>query len=508
MTAVLLAPGPACVVYDGIRVRTVDPAADRPPTEIESPVKAHLLDGTTVVYPDGVVVGPDALRGRGTRHDVGLRTTGEAGIVPLDSVAAMEAFPGNFDPARTVVYSLAGTALGIFGGAALMVALFGSCPTVYADSAGTAVLQAEAFSTSIAPLFESRDVDRLAARPDADGRLVLEVRNEALETHYVNHLELLEVRHARDERVVPDERDRPLAVGGMLPAARVLDRAGRDLSRVLARADGRVFASDEGSISRATARDLEDWIDVVVPVPAGVDSLALVLRARNSLLGTVLLYDVMLGPRGAGAVDWVGRDLARLGEAGRLGRWHHARMGMRVEVAGAEPVAVARIGDAGPIAWKDVAVVVPAPAGDSLRIRLRFAADAWRIDRLEVATRVRRPEVRSIPLTGLHAPDGGEPPEARNAVAAPDEAYVATTPGQRYALVFETGPAPDAGGRTFLLAAQGYYIEWIRGDWIRRATERGPFVPGDDALVRALARWGEVKDSFEERFYASRVPVR
>src|SRR5678809_654746 len=73
---------------------------------------------------------------------------------------------------------------------------FGSCPTFYRDSAGTPVLEAEGFSYSIAPLFEARDVDRLRARPGSDGKLALEVRNEAFETHFLNHLELLEATAA------------------------------------------------------------------------------------------------------------------------------------------------------------------------------------------------------------------------------------------------------------------------------------------------------------------------
>jgi hypothetical protein len=55
-----------------------------------------------------------------------------------------------------------------------------------------------------------------------------------------------------------------------------------------------------------------------------------VLRARNSLLNTVLLYDVMLGARGARALDWVGSDLERVGPALELGNWYATRMGMRV----------------------------------------------------------------------------------------------------------------------------------------------------------------------------------
>src|SRR5207249_4812997 len=88
---------------------------------------------------------------------------------------------------------------------------FGNCPTVYADSAGTWALQAEGFSYTLGPAFETRDVDRLGIRPDRDGKIRLEVRNEALETEYFNQLELFEVRHAADETALPDRDGAPLA---------------------------------------------------------------------------------------------------------------------------------------------------------------------------------------------------------------------------------------------------------------------------------------------------------
>ena len=71
------------------------------------------------------------------------------------------------------------------------------------------MLEAEAFSYSIAPMFESRDVDRLAVGVDDQGEVRLEVRNEALETHYINHFELIEVGHASHEQVVRIPREGP-----------------------------------------------------------------------------------------------------------------------------------------------------------------------------------------------------------------------------------------------------------------------------------------------------------
>src|SRR4029078_7868450 len=94
----------------------------------------------------------------------------------------------------------------------LLKAIFGSCPTVYADTGTGAELQAEGFSYAIAPLLENRDVDPLHVRVDADDKIRLELRNEALETHFINHIELLAVRHAKDAVVIPDQASKLVAV--------------------------------------------------------------------------------------------------------------------------------------------------------------------------------------------------------------------------------------------------------------------------------------------------------
>ncbi len=149
--------------------------------------------------------------------------------LPLDSVVGLESFRTSVDGAATVGLSLLATAGTIGLGVAIACAIdpkcFGSCPTYYSDSAGTPVLEAEGFSYSIAPLFESRDVDRLRARPTGDGTLRLEVRNEAFETHFINHLELLEATHAPGELVAPDPRGHPVAVAEQRSPRAAWDRA-------------------------------------------------------------------------------------------------------------------------------------------------------------------------------------------------------------------------------------------------------------------------------------------
>jgi len=500
--------GSACVfIFNRVEVDPID--LDAQPVAVESPVKVHLTDGSTVIFPNGMTITGDTVEGSGERYDLTLTTSLPITSLSLDDVVAMESFRTEVDRAKTVLVSAATSVAAVALGALAAVAIFGSCPTIYSDAFGETVLEAEAFSYSIAPLFEARDVDRLTTRADPSGTVSLEVRNEALETHYLNHLELLEVIHEPHELVLPDHQGRAIVVGTRHPAGAIVDRAGRDLRRTLAvAADGEVFSTAAATLQGASETDLMDYIDLEFPAPVAADEVALVLRLRNSLLNTVLLYDVMLGGQGARALDWVGQDLERIGPAMDLALWYTQRMGLRVAVwEDGDYREVARIPDSGPIAYTDVAVLVPVPPGDVLRIRLSFVADSWHIDKLAIATAVRRPTVRSIPIERVVASDGTEDFPAQSSLRAPDESYLQTTPGQKFSVHFDVGPPPLGRERTFLLASQGYYIEWIRHDWI---TTKGAvsFTASDATLYRALLIWEAKRDTLRQRFEATRIPVR
>jgi hypothetical protein len=214
----------ACWVFHNLQIEPIKSSSDS--VAVRSPVKAHLLDGSTVVFRNGVTIVRDTVRGAGARYDLALRDTAMVNGVALDSIVGMESFRDYVKPAETIIVSTLTTGAVLLGSAVLAVAIFGSCPTVYADSAGTRILQAETYSYSIAPLFEARDVDRLRLTTESDGRVLLEIRNEAAETHYTNHLGLLEVRHTPDELVLPDAGPAGrVRAPGALAVAR--DRVGR-----------------------------------------------------------------------------------------------------------------------------------------------------------------------------------------------------------------------------------------------------------------------------------------
>lgn len=499
-----VAPAACTIVWQRVAADEIVPAEG--PRSVSTPVRAYLADGSIVVLPDGAAVRDDRLVGTGTRHEFTLETARPFQSVSLDSVVAVETF-------RQEHYNQWASALVLVGGAAgsvlLAMAIFGSCPTIYAEVDGETLLQAEPFSYSISPLYEARDVHRLTAAPDEDGVLRLELRNEALETHYINHMEILEATRGEGEEVIPEASGRPMALGGIRAPLAARDRDGRDVLQEVAYSDGVAFRSSRDRLAAATEADFTDWMELEIPpAPLGAEEVGLILRLRNTLLNTVLFYDVMLAGSGIQALEWLGTDLHRIGTAAELARWYRERMGLRVEVeVDGDFVEVAYLPDQGPIAWTDRVVVIPASAAPS-RVRLSFPSDSWFIDRIAVAFGVSPAPVRRIPVARAVRADGAVDPEVPDLLAAPDEEYLVTRAGERMWLEFEVHPQADGTPRTFLLATQGYYVEWIRGSWLARDEGREAFRPSDGAVIEAMRRWERVMDDFERDFHASRIPAR
>src|SRR4029450_8613946 len=86
--AVLLSVTLSACVFISRRME-VQSISTRSPVSVASPVKAHLKDGHTIVYPSGVTVTADALVGRGTRYEATLVNSTAVNTVALSEVVGV-----------------------------------------------------------------------------------------------------------------------------------------------------------------------------------------------------------------------------------------------------------------------------------------------------------------------------------------------------------------------------------------------------------------------------------
>ena len=106
--------------------------------------------------------------------------------VALDEVALLETNVVQRSPGAVALAVITGVSVAV---TAFCIsdpkACFGSCPTFYVSDGKNTVLQAEGFSSSVAPSLEARDVDALYRVHPVGPELIVTMKNEALETHVV-----------------------------------------------------------------------------------------------------------------------------------------------------------------------------------------------------------------------------------------------------------------------------------------------------------------------------------
>jgi hypothetical protein len=492
------------------RVRTLERRLVPPDSarrlDTRSPyIKAHLRSGHVYVLSswkwDSVAA---VLTGTGELFNPQrVRVDSGAYRLPTDSVALFESNVLKSGPAAKTLIVMAGITTGV---AVLCAgnpkACFGSCPTFYAgDSSGNA-LQAEGFSSSIAPGLEATDVDALY-RARATGRdFVVRMTNEAYETHVVRSVRLLAVPRSPGARVftTPDgkyhEADPPVS------PSRCNAQEG-DCAAAVRTYDG----SERFSLADSTDLATKETIDLEFNRPPG-DSLGVVIASRQTLMTTYLIYQAlayagsnaarllaMMGPgsrgKDAGPIRPLG-DIEVLVQDAR-GRW----------------IVAGGVGETGPIATDTKVVPIRAPAGQPVRVRLRMAKGLWRIDWVGLARlRGERAPVRLDPVTVRR--DGAQDVAALRALAV-DSLTLATYPGDTYEIVFRLpdGRAPDA--HELFLEARGYYLEWMRQEWLREENARraATFVLEPATMLRALAPAFKRQEAMmEELFWNSRYVRR
>lgn len=476
---------------------------------VRTPVKVHLKDGRTALFKSGAIFNADSVFGDGYLYSVNLDQARSVSMLSREDIAAYEVFTSKVQVGESVGVSLFASGVAAVATPYLLIAIFGSCPTVYYEADSTMVLESELFSNSIAPMLETRDVAVTNIPSSTSGVIEMEVRNEALETHYINQLELLEVMHQPNEKIVSTRQGTPLTLKAFSELVSAKTASGEDITMELSERDGRSYEYD---IPVNNDPEGIEWDHIeLVYSPTEHKTGALYMRLRNSLFSTILLYDHILSSQGTGAMDWIGKEMQNVSEVVALGDFFHTYTGIRVDLMiGGEYEEITRVANTGPIAWREIAVpIFDIPTEDSVRIRLRFPADSWRIDEAGFATDFEMPEVNIIPVSKIQNSRGsGSSVEDLKKIREGDESYLITYPGDSYKITYNTSLVPPGMEASYLLAGQGFYIEWIRDKWIEDVKEPEPLDYSPEIIHKAQQEWQLRKVDFEREFFESKVSTQ
>jgi hypothetical protein len=411
----------------------------------------YVLHGWTIDEPGGAVVGAGEYQGtdRSVENHASFR-------VPIADVALFET--NTIETSPGVAGMAVVTGLSLAASVACLThpkACFGSCPTFYApaDDNGRATLQAEGFSDAISPALEKHDIDALWRTTGHGGPFTLTMTNEAYETHVVKQADLLAVPRPPGGRVLASEDALWLAPRVDAPVTCRADEG--DCAAIVRAVDGleRLSLTDEHDLAA------RETIELTFPPADG--RTGIVIAARQSLVTTFLLYQG-LAYLGTTAGTWLAQ-LER-GDAGsRSGGRQLQRLTGGIEVQlerGGAWETVGEVYETGPIAT-DVHLVVLPDGARAERVRLRLPRGGWRIDAVSRAVlggTVQPIRIAPTTIRGRIGPDfaGGRRPATKFPIV--------TMPGDSY----ELGYVLPAGREYELfLDSRGYYIEWMRGEWLR-----------------------------------------
>jgi hypothetical protein len=379
-------------------------------------------------------------------------------------------------------------------------ACFGSCPTFYVAGVDSVHPRAEGFSASIAPSLEASDIDDLALRARGGDTIDIEMRNEAYETHMVRRADLVAVPRAAGHRVLASSDRRFWAAQELIVPVSARGSEG-DCLDLVARDDARERFSEADSTDLRAA----EFIELDFGRAAG-GSAGIVIECRQTLLTTYLLYQTF-AYMGSDAGRWMAeleRGNVSIGD------------GFLTDYLGCIDVQVAdstgafvnagSVCEYGPIATDTHVVPLDESLRGATRVRLLMTRGNWRIDHVALAALDEAASpvlVRPSRVLRDGAVDSGA------LAALLDSARVLTTlPGDSYTLRYTI---PGTGEYDLFLDAQGYYLEWIRQEWMKEenpAALAEMFVTPDRAMKRLAPEFKRVESTMEASFWSSKYERR
>jgi hypothetical protein len=468
-------------------------------------LKLHMQDGELYVLENWSINSiTDTISGTGNLYNSNRKVllAGEFNV-PLSQVVIAETNQISGSSSATVL-GLLTIITGVFTVVCIAnpKACFGSCPTFYAYNGENYILQSEGFSSSISPALEEKDVDALYRIDPQSNDFTIQLKNEAYETHIIRSANILALPKPEGGRVLSTPDGEFYQVLNITEASSATASEG-DISEKLCSFDGVERFSKSDSVNLANKEIIELTFN-----QHSVDSLGLVIAARQTLLTTFLFYQ-SLAYMGTTAGDWLAiieRNSEQYKPLLENLRSTLGNIDVLIQNEKNEWVKIDEVGETGPIAT-DIKIIPlenkVEEQNSALKIRLRMAKGLWRIDYVALA------ELKNKVAPIIIQPNTSSPQFVNTGnvieeLTNPDSVLV-TFPGDEYLLNYEL-PA-DYDHYELFIESQGYYLEWMRNEWLAEENSGKIYqmLFNPEQYYKDLAsQFKKVEAEMEETFWSSK----
>jgi hypothetical protein len=433
------------------------------PARVAFDVVESLSDG------QGVTLAHDEITRMASAGAIPLRTTivlgGEPGTrrVPLDQVHQV------IVPAKRHG-KLIGFVIGAAIDAVILATLaadddqppppdpnYNSCPFVYSYDGSGFVLDAEVFGGALFEKAQRTDFARLARLQPSNGALRVRITNELRETQYVDSVSLVVADHAPGSRVVSTFSGELLELNAPREARFAADLAGRNVTDLVARRDGRSWVSNPFGRDPEDEGQLRDGLVLEFARPSGSGAATLALTVTNTGWASYL-QGQLLELLGSDVDAWYTRMDASPEARDQL-QAAMLREGMlRVSVwDGADWTSAGYVWEVGPSVARNQAVRLDLNGipGERLRVKLDATAGLWMVDDVVVDFAARTLPRSELSVAAARDQDGRD---LHDVLTASDgHRYVMASREDWAELSFTAPPAVAGGSRSVFVKSSGYY---------------------------------------------------
>jgi hypothetical protein len=433
-------------------------------------LKAHLKNGDICILTDQWRVDTVAnfLNGRGQRYDFNRKKIYDGAIIlAIDSVAIFETNTKLDNPEHRRI-SLITIMTAVEVGLGILCfsrpkACFGSCPTFYLDENDQFhYADAEGFSNAIAPSMEYNDVDALRRVRNENGQFSITMKNEALETHCVNAVNLLAFPTAPNEQVYQTGTQNFFLSDASYPLQKAMADEG-DITSLLAQPD----RNERFSLSDPHNLSSRETIFLEFDASEADGQLGLLLHFRQTLMTTYFIYNAM-GYMG----DAVGDIFAEVERRGST-TMRNLKKGLKAELGEIEVHAWNEQNQAwepngglyetGPIAFNQQLVPLNiSQTKGTVRLKIILNKGLWRVD-YSALVRLKAP-VQPLTIEPTSVLKQGQIDAAALHDLLQSNRYLVSMPGDAYQINYTLPQTQQA--YDLFLDTKGYYLEWMRGHWL------------------------------------------